>query len=104
MNRLADDQTEIVGQPVVQPSAPVFRRVGLSERRLHPHVRVTHLDGTGRHVVGPQIEGAAAREIEACVMPVAGQNAIVDASAVERKAHVRTTIVKSEDTAAVVND
>ncbi len=104
MNRLGDDKTDVVGEAVVQPSAPVFRRVGLAEGGLHPHVGVTHLGGTGRRVVRPQIESAAACEIEASVVPVAGQNAVLDASAVEGKAHMRTAIVKSKDTPAVVND
>jgi hypothetical protein len=39
---------------------------------LHPDLQVTHFNGTGRHVVDPQVEGAAAREIEAGVVPVAG--------------------------------
>ena len=73
-------------------------RVGVTEGGLHPDLQVTHFDGTGRHIVGPQIEGAAAREIEAGVVPVAGQDAILNAAAVERKTHVRTAIVERKDT------
>ena len=65
---------------------------------------LAHLDGTGRHVVGPQIEGAAARQIEAGVMPMAGQDAVLDAAAVERKTHMRAAIVEREDTPAVVDE
>jgi hypothetical protein len=102
--RLGDNKAEIVGQAVVQPPTPVFRRVGLSESGLHPDLGATQVGGTGRHIVRPQIEGAAACKIEARVVPVAGQNAVLDASAVERKSHVRTAIVKSEDASPVVND
>jgi len=35
---------------------------------------------------------------------VAGQNAVFDATALERKAHVRAAIVEREDTSAVVYD
>jgi len=82
----------------------MLRRVGVTEGGLHPNLGITHLDGTSRDVVRPQIESAAACEIEASVVPVAGQNAVLDASAVEGKAHMRTAIVKSKDTPAVVND
>jgi hypothetical protein len=101
--RLGDDKAEVVGKAVVKPSAPMRRRVGIAERGLHPYFQVAHFDGTGRRVVGPQIEGAAAGEIEAGVVPVAGQDAILDAAAVERKPHVWTAIVEREDAPAVVN-
>lgn len=101
--RLGNDKAEVVGKAVVEPSAPMRCRVSIAERGLHPHFQVTHFDGTGRHVVGPQIEGAAACEIEASVVPVAGQDAILEAAAVERKPHVWTAAVKREDAPAVVN-
>ena len=70
----------------------------------HPDFAVTHLDGAGRHVVCPKIEGTATREIEAGVVPVAGQGAVLDAAAVQRKAHMRAAIVEREDTIFVVDD
>jgi hypothetical protein len=36
------------------------------------------------------------------VMPMTGQNAVLDTAALERKAHVRATVVKREDAPAVV--
>jgi hypothetical protein len=60
--------------------------------------------GAGRDVVRPQVEGAAAFEIEAGVVPVAGQNPVLDAAAFEREAHVRTAIVEGEDAPTVVDD
>ena len=104
MYRLGNDKAEVVGEAVVEPSTPMRCRIGVAERGLHPHLHVTHFDGTGRHVVGPQIEGAAACKIEAGVVPVAGQDTVLDAAAVERKPHVRTAIVKRENAPAVVND
>ena len=47
---------------VVEPPAPVRGRVGIAEDRLHPDLAVTDLDRAGRHVVCPQVEGAAARQ------------------------------------------
>ena len=104
MHRLGDDKAEVVGKAVVEPPAPMRGRVGVTEGGLHPDLQVTHFDGTGRHIVRPQIEGAAAREIEAGVVPVAGQDTILNAAAVERKTHVWTAIVERKDTPAVVDD
>jgi hypothetical protein len=42
--------------------------------------------------------------IEAGVVPVAGQGAVLDASAIQGKAHMRAAIVEREDTTFVVHD
>src|SRR5262249_23115688 len=85
VDRLGDHKAEVVGKALVQASVPMGCRVGMAERGLHPYVQVAHFDGTGRHVIGPQIEGATAREIETSIVPVARQDAVLDAAAVERK-------------------
>ena len=76
----------------------------MTEGGLHPDVAVAQLDRADRYVVRPQVEGAAAFEIEAGVVPVTGQDAVLDAAALEREAHVRATIVERENAAAVVDD
>jgi hypothetical protein len=40
--------------------------------------------------------------MEADVVPVAGQGAVLDAAAIQRKAHMRAAIVEREDTIFVV--
>src|SRR5260370_12886659 len=65
---------------------------------------MAHLGRADRYVARPQIEGAAAFEVEAGVVPMTGQDAVLDAAALERKAHVRATIVEGEDAPAVVDD
>jgi hypothetical protein len=40
-------------------------------------------DCAGWYVIRPEIKGTPARKIEPRVMPVAGQNAVLDASTVE---------------------
>src|SRR5262249_8280117 len=65
---------------------------------------IAHLDRTGRYIVGPEVEGAPAVEIEPSVVPVTGQNAVLDAAALERKAHVRTPVVEGKDAPAIVHD
>jgi len=76
----------------------------VAEGGPYPDFAITHLGEAGRHVVCPQIEGAATREIEAGVVPVAGQGAILDAAAIQGKAHMRAAIVEREDTGFVVDD
>ena len=101
---LGDHEPEIVGKAVVEPTAPMARWIAVTERRLDPDfAAVTHLDRTSRNVIGPQIERAAAREIEAGVMPVTGQNAVLDAAAIEREAHMRAAIVEREDAFPMVD-
>src|SRR5260370_24154545 len=65
---------------------------------------MAHLGRAERYGARPQIEGAAAFEIEAGVVPMTGQDAVLDAAALERKTHVRATIVEGEDAPAVVDD
>ncbi len=100
---LRDHEPEVVSQAVVEPTAPVTRGVVMAERRLDPDLSITHLNRTGRHVIGPEIERAAARQIEARVMPVTGKYPVRDAAAVERKTHVRASIVEREHPSAVVD-
>src|SRR5262245_13011525 len=91
-------------EAVVEPLAPMRSRIRVAEDGPHPDLAITHLGGAGRHVVCPQIEGTATREIEAGVVPVTGQGAVLDAAAIQGKAHVRAAIVEREDTIFVVDD
>ena len=92
-----------MGQTVVEPTAPVAPGVAMAERRLDPDLAVTHLDRTGRDIVGPEIERAAARQVEAGVVPMASEDAVLDAAAIERKAHMWAAVVEPEDVPPVVN-
>ena len=91
-------------EAVVEPLAPMRGRISVAKDGSHPDFAVTHLDRAGRHVVCPQIEGTATREIEAGVVPVAGQGAVLDAAAIQRKPHMRAAIVEREDTIFVMDD
>src|SRR3984893_18600197 len=87
-----------MAEPVFEPLTPMFSWIGVAEHRLHPDLAAcTDLDGTSRHVVGPQIECAAACQFEARMMPVAGQDAVLNAAPIERETHVRAAIVERED-------
>ena len=103
-HRLADHQADVVGKTIVQAPPPMGRL--LARRRLgrHPDLAVDDAHGAHRHVVGPEIEGRAAAQIEASVMPVAGEDAVLDAAAMERKTHVRTAVVERHHVVAVGHD
>jgi hypothetical protein len=94
---LGDHEAEVVGKAVLEPAPSMARGIGLAEGGLDPDLAVTHLGRTGRDIVGPEIEGAAARQIEARVMPMTREDAVLDAAAIERKAHVRAAVVERED-------
>ncbi len=104
MHGLGDDEAEVVCEAVRKPPMPVRGRIRMTESRLHPYVAIAHLHRARRHVVRPEVEGAAAFEIEAGVVPMTGQDAVLDAAALEWEAHVRATVVEGEDAPAVVDD
>src|SRR5262249_48049335 len=84
---LGDDEAEIMCETDRKPLVPVQGGIGMTERGLYPDIAIAHLDRADRHVVRPQVERTAAFEIEAGMVPMAGQDAVIDAAALERKAH-----------------
>jgi hypothetical protein len=104
MHGLGDDEAEVVGETVGKPLTPVRGGIGMAERGLHPDFAVTQFDREDRYVVCPKIKGTAAFQIEAGVVPMTGQDAVLDTAPLEREAHVRATIVEREDAAAVVDN
>src|SRR6516225_598950 len=97
VNGFGDDKTQDMREAVVEPLAPMRSRIRVAEDGFHPDFAVTDFGEAGRHVVCPQIEGTATREIEAGVVPVAGKAAILDASAIQGKAHMRAAVVVVDD-------
>jgi hypothetical protein len=73
----------------------------MTERGRHPDVGIAHLDRAARYIVRPEVEGAAALVIEAGVVPMTGQDAVLDSASLEREAHVGATIVEDEDAPAL---
>ena len=69
---------------------------------VHPDHALGDVDGIAADVIRKGIEGAAAGKVEPGVMPMAGKDAVLDASPVQRKAHVGTTVVHREQLAIVV--
>jgi hypothetical protein len=56
------------------------------------------------YVVRSKSKGITGFEIEAGVVPMTGQDAVLNAAALERESHVRRPIIEGEDVPAVVND
>src|SRR5262245_20109811 len=104
MHGLGDDEAEVMCEAVREPLTPVRGGIRMTEHGLNPDLAVAHLDRADRYVVRPQIECAAAFEIEAGVVPMTGQDSVLEAAALEREAHVRAAIVESKDAPAVVHD
>jgi hypothetical protein len=104
LHRLRDGEPEIVSHADFKSLPPVRGGFRVSEFGLHPHLSVAHFDWAGRHIIRPEIERAAARKIEPGMVPVAGQNAVFHASAIEGEPHMRTSVVKGVDAAVVFDD
>ena len=74
---LGDDQRQVLLQALHQLASPVRDAfLVLHRRRVEPDATVPQLDLERREVVGERVEGAAAGELEARVVPVAGQDAV----------------------------
>src|SRR5512132_3289782 len=71
-----------------------------ARRKIDPDVAIAKLDREGAHVVGKLVEGAAGGEVEAGVVPMAGEDAIFDSALAEGETHVGAAVVHSEDLAA----
>ena len=104
MHGLGDYEPEVVCKAVRKSLTPVRGRIGVSDCGLHPNFAIAQFDREGRDVVRPQVKSAAAFEIEAGVMPMTGQDAVLDAAPLQWETHVRAPIVEGEDATAVVNN
>ena len=103
MHGLGDNQADIMGEAIRKPLTRVRDGIGMTERGLHPHLAFAYFNRADGQVICPQVEGAAAFEIEASVVPMTGQDPVDVTAALEREAHVWATIVECEDASAVVD-
>ena len=88
----------------MQPPPPMGRFCSRRRSGRHPDFALDDADCAQGHVVRPEIEGRAAPQIETGMMPMAGEDAILDAAAMERKAHVRAAVVERDHIAALGHD
>jgi hypothetical protein len=73
----------------------------LSRREVHPHLAVPDLHREDTRLISELVEGPAALQIEAGVVPVAGQDAVAYAPPVQGEPHVGTAIVHGVHAAIV---
>src|SRR5262249_55535823 len=86
-DRLGQDQGNVTLETVPQPPLQVGLWV-VPRRRVHPHLAVAGLRGAGA-----EVEGAAGGQLEARVVPVTGQDTVLDGAPVQGKAHVGAAVV-----------
>jgi hypothetical protein len=91
--RLGHDQRDVSLQPISQALAQV-RRTVLPRREINPYLTVSNLDGEHACLVSKLVEGSAALEVEAGVMPVAGEDAVLQRAPMQGESHVGTAIVQ----------
>ena len=92
--RFGHDQRDVALQPISQTLAQV-RRTVLPRREINPYLTVSNLNGEHACLVGKLVEGSTALEVEAGVMPVAGEDAVLQGAPVQGESHVGTAIVQS---------
>jgi hypothetical protein len=79
-------------------------RVGVTEGRPHPDLAIAaNLHGTSRHIVSPQIESAAACQLEARMMPMTRKDTVLDTAPIQWETHMRAAIVERENMSVFVN-
>jgi hypothetical protein len=99
-HRLGDHERDIVLEPVAQPALEMADGI-VANPRPHEHVVVPNLDVERARIISPKVEGAARHEIEACVMPVASDEAGLHGSLVQRKPEMGAAIFDRERSAVV---
>src|SRR5204863_7586368 len=83
--RLRDHKRDVALEPVVQALALMRHRV-LPRAQVDENRVAVDVDGKAAELVGELIERAARSQVEARVMPVAREDPVADAPAVEREA------------------
>ena len=72
--------------------------------RTDPHHAIPYLDRRRGNVISPKVKGAATSEVKTRVMPMAGQDAVFDRAAMERKSKMRAAVVKGKHPSIIIDD
>ena len=102
-HRFGQHQGQALLEPFLEPAKVVSGRVG-DRPEDHDHVVAVELDVVGPDVVGEGIEGPSGGQVEAGVVPMTGEEPVLDAASMEREAHVRAPVVDGEGLAVAVED
>ena len=100
-SRLAHDESEVMLHPFLESVLPM-RQVIARLARQHPDFLASDVDRIPGNVISPEMERAAAGQVEPGVVPIAGEDAVFHTPAMQRKAHVRTAVFHGEDFPVVV--
>jgi hypothetical protein len=94
-HRFGHDEGDALLQAVPQPAqeVPAPSRLRFDD---DGDPLVGDVDGVGPDIVGPRVQRAARREVEAGVVPVAGHQAALDGPPVQRETQVRAPVVEGE--------
>ena len=98
--RLRDHERDVALEPDLQPRSLVGDAVA-RRSQVDVDVVAVDLDREAAQLVGPLVERAARAEVEARVVPVAGEDPVRDRAAMEREAHVRAAVVDREHRAVL---
>ena len=97
---LGDHQRDIALQALAQPGALSLQGI-CRWSQIDPHLVPADVDRVGSNIAGPGIERPTGRDIEAGMVPVAGQDTVLDGPAMQWEAHVRAAIVQGIDALAL---
>ena len=66
----------------------MLRLIALGRPWINPYLTIHDAYREAAHVICEGVEGAAAGQVEPGVVPMAGQNAVTDAAAIQGESHV----------------
>jgi hypothetical protein len=90
--RLGQHERNLPLEPVAQTLALVSGNI-VRRAQIDEHVVTVDRHREAAQLVRELVEGAARPKIEAGVVPVAGEDPVADAAAMQREAHVRAAVV-----------
>jgi hypothetical protein len=93
-HRFREDQTNAVLQALAQPIAPVVVAISVLRVPADPDGPIIpQLDGSRRSIIRPKIKRPTAGHVEARMVPVAGENTVLNGAAMQRETKMRATVV-----------
>ena len=95
-------QTDILLHPLAQAMLPTLLAVFSLGLNDNPDPTCIDFHRIGWDIISPQIEGAAARQIETGMMPVARENPVLRGATVQGETHVWAAIIHGVNLVLVI--
>src|SRR5437899_4619647 len=102
-DRLRQNEREVLFQAFAGAHALVRHGV-IRARDVYPDLVASHFDREDANIVSPWVERSATGQVEASVVPVAGQDAVLHTASIERESHMRAAVVYRVDTLPMANE